>query len=143
MDAQKGCDDRLPNLLAIPHYLRMKYPDMDDGPDQTGHTREEDIQMQELLKAKQGSVRINEVLTFIEHGSQRVISDEYTVPSLKEPNRLFPTSDVLDEKVEHTFRAKDKRLPDISMKRDKETGSHFDPHLLFSFLRLLNNPSSK
>ena len=49
VDAQEGCASRLPNLLAIPHYLRLKYPDMYDGPDQTGLTSEEEIKMEELL----------------------------------------------------------------------------------------------
>jgi len=81
VDAQKGCEDRLPNLLAIPHYLRLKYADMDDGPDQTGLTSEEEIKMEEVLKAKQGSVRMSEVLTFIPQGPQTVKSGEHTVPS--------------------------------------------------------------
>ena len=30
VDAQEGCENRQPNLLAFPHYLQLKYPDIYD-----------------------------------------------------------------------------------------------------------------
>ena len=105
----------------------MRYPDTYAGPDQTSLTREEEITLEQVKLAKQNAIRMNEILTFIEHGPQTVNSEEYTVPIFTEPNRLFPTSDVLEDKIDHSFQAKNKHLPDISIKRDDKQGSHLDP----------------
>ena len=105
----------------------MKYLDTYDGPDQTGLTREEEITRGQVQLAKKNALRMNELLTLIEHGSETLESEEHTIPIRSEPKRVFPTSNVFEDSIDHSFQAKNTNLPQMSTNRDTKQGSHFDP----------------
>ena len=104
VDGQHGCTGDMPNLNAFPQYIKDKYGSIDMS-DPTNLLEDEALRLDEVVTAMHGSTRLSKILTTIKVGSPKVEHNEYVVSSIKEPQRVFPTSEVFHEKVD-TFQSK-------------------------------------